>query len=116
MSNAACNSLPSGAWAWLCRMEDLLLIHTKSLAAPRAVGVAPAATVFVDPQRMKIEMKLIDSPQQPWFIYDLNLFAGVDAQHLRICNRIRIGRLQSFVHCLAGYGQWVWTTKRQQTR
>lgn len=63
-------------------MEDLLLIHTKSLAAPSAVGVAPAAaaaaapTVFVDPQRMKIEMKLIDSPQQPWFIYDLSLSAS----------------------------------------
>lgn len=59
-------------------MEDLLLIHTKSLAAPRAVGVAPAAaaTVFVDPQRMKIEMKLIDSLQQPWFIYDLSLRRG----------------------------------------
>lgn len=60
-------------------MEDLLLIHTKSLAAPSAVGAAPAAaapTVFVDPQRMKIEMKLIDSPQQPWFIYDLSFSAS----------------------------------------
>lgn len=54
-------------------MEDLLPIHTKSLADPCAVGAAAAPAAAVDPQRMKIEMKLIDSAQQPWFIYDLSL-------------------------------------------
>jgi len=52
-------------------MEDLLLIHAMSSAAPcAAVAAAAAPAAAVDPQRLKIEMKLIDSPQQPWFIYD----------------------------------------------
>lgn len=60
-------------------------------AAPSAAATAAAG----DPQAMKIEMKLIDSAQQPRLIYSPS-----DAERTRLQSGC-----ESFVHCLPGCGQ-----------